>query len=168
MSIRRHQNGSLVVVISLFVLVLGIIGAAALGVSINSKNTTEKNELAAQTESTKSTPSKSVVSQDEAVKSAISQMAAYIEEYRNNNNGKLPLTSQEVETVNSIFIQLKPHPVNHRPYVLVQTAPKDNEVLYLIGRKCNKEDDTIQSSTSPRSYILQARLVSGALYCMDM
>jgi hypothetical protein len=111
---------------------------------------------------------KTVISQDVEVKNATAAMTARVDEYINNHNGKLPLLASEVAQINSDEKLSKSprHPINDKAFALVQTAPHDNEILYLVGRKCNA-DNTIAVAGSPRAFVLQSKLVSGALYCVD-
>jgi hypothetical protein len=123
--------------------------------------------VVADTEVKPQTP-QTVVSQDVEVKNATAAMTARVDEYINNHNGKLPLLSSEVAQINSDEKLSKSprHPINGKAFMLVQTAPQDNEILYLVGRECNP-DNTTKAASSPRRFILQSKLVSGALYCMD-
>jgi hypothetical protein len=112
--------------------------------------------------------SRVVASQDVEVKNATAAMTARVDEYISNHNGKLPLLSSEIAQINDEENKSRSprDPINGKAFMLVQTAPQDNEILYLVGRKCNA-DNTIAAADSPRTFVLQSKLVSGALYCVD-
>jgi hypothetical protein len=163
---RNDQTGS-VVFIALFVIIWILLVGIFLFV-LQRQSEDKKIDTNTQTSSSqKQTTSSEEQSQDKEIERAVTSVAASLEEYAANNNGSLPLLSSEVDSFNSTYIdQTMLHPVNHKPYLVVQTGPKDNELLYLKYKKCGA-DGTLVSTTNKRSYAIQAKLISGENYCID-
>lgn len=109
-----------------------------------------------------------VMSYDKEIKNAMASAAGIASEYVNNHNGATPSTPEAISEMNMALKSTKMrHPISKQPYVLVQTEPKDNEMLLLTGKKC-ASDVSYVDAASRRSIIIQAMLVSGSLHCIDV
>ena len=163
---RNDQKGS-VVFIALFVIFWILLIGIFLLVLQRKPDDSKSNATTQTSSSQKQTTSSEEQSQDKEIERAVTTIAANLEEYAANNKGSLPLLSSEIDVFNSTYIdQTMLHPSNQKPYLLVQTEPKDNELLYLKYKKCGT-DGKLLASTSRRSYAIQAKLISGDTYCID-
>lgn len=122
-------------------------------------NTTDSAEPKPPTEA-------EIQSMDQEVKNAASSAVGAVVEFISNNNGRLPTTDDNFASINQMLADDLKHPVTKQPYVLVLTEPKDHELYYAPRKQC-ADDNTLVDSRSQRMSAVQAKLVSGALYCVE-
>lgn len=158
-----NQKGNLGVIIFIIIFWLFIVFTFIYVIQKNPGNS--KNDMTDTANKSDVTPK--VESQNQEIEQAVNSVAGGMEEYIADNNGSLPLLSSEINTFNLNYIdQTILHPINQKPYILTPTYPKENELLYLKYKSCGNSG-TLKTSSSQRSYVLQAKLISGELYCVD-
>lgn len=127
----------------------------------------QETSEAAQEEERRIMAEKELAEQDAQVKNAAAAASAAVMEFINNNNGKMPLLASEVAGINQSMSDGLKHPVTGQPYMLVQTEPKDHEFYFAAPRQGCNEDGTLLSTGNQRQSAIQAKLVSGQLYCLE-
>ena len=169
MKTHKNQNGNTLLVVVLGLVLITLIGGFTVNQISRHKKSSQSQGKSSEVSNGSVSDSKTS-SEDLQVKSDVSRITAGLNEYAANNQGHLPITDKDIAMFTSA--ELPPelvNPINKKPYVLVPTEPKDNEILYLIGSKCQPNGTYVAATENQtRSFILQAKLPSGKYYCQDV
>lgn len=127
-------------------------------------NQNDQNRVSSSTNSTNANSSDNleVNTNDNKIKSIVSQIVASIVSYQANNNGKIPSDVSAAKVIiNNSSVSLV-NPTTGKTYILTNERPNNNEIQYVVGKTCNS-DDLVDGSM--RSFAIRIQLESGKIYC---